>query len=133
MNTVEYLQSLHDEHGKLTPELVVEVATDPDCPIHDRFEWDDAIAAHGFRLEQARGLLQLTITSEKRETRAFIHLKSTGAYHPIADVVGDVDWRDEMVAQFRADAKAFERRWRNHKFVAEHFDAWVRELSSRPG
>ncbi len=40
--------------GDLTAERVVEDARDPSSPTHPYFEWDDAKAAHQYRLGQAR-------------------------------------------------------------------------------
>lgn len=43
---------------KLTTEVFVEDARQPDSPTHDYFEWDNAKAAHEHRLDQARYLLR---------------------------------------------------------------------------
>lgn len=43
--------------GVLTPSEVVSKAEDPDSPLHDLFEWDDAKAGHQYRLAQARKLI----------------------------------------------------------------------------
>ena len=58
--TIDALNAIHDEFGTLTPELVVDVARDPEHPLHSRFEWDDSIAAEKWRLEQAGQLLRVT-------------------------------------------------------------------------
>ncbi len=44
--------------GKLTPASVVSDASDPASPLHSCFEWDDSVAAHKYRLEQARVLIR---------------------------------------------------------------------------
>lgn len=43
--------------GRLTPEQVVADAKRKASPLHEMFEWDDAKAAHSFRIEQARSLI----------------------------------------------------------------------------
>lgn len=43
--------------GRLTPDAVVEDARDPQSPLHDLFEWDDAKAAYQHRLDQARAII----------------------------------------------------------------------------
>lgn len=55
-----------EQQGRLTPDMVVEHARDPESPAHDWFEWDDSKAAHKHRLEQARELLakRVVIRSE---------------------------------------------------------------------
>lgn len=41
------------KRGMLTKEALVDEARPEDSPIHDSFEWDDAIAAEKYRCEQA--------------------------------------------------------------------------------
>ena len=48
------LAELHQ--GRITPEMVVDAARDPNSPLHSAFTWDDAQAAHEHRLAQARVL-----------------------------------------------------------------------------
>ena len=64
----------------ITPKQVVELATDPDSPLHDAFEWDDSIAASNYRIWQARALIaSLKITVEKKpdkEVRLMVSVPS---------------------------------------------------------
>ena len=50
--------------GRLTPDAVVEDAKDPRSPMHDQFEWDDKVAGHQYRLDQARTLIR-AVTVER--------------------------------------------------------------------
>lgn len=53
------LEQIREENGgHLPPEQVIEYAEDPASPLHDFFEWDDNLAAHQFRLAQARRLIR---------------------------------------------------------------------------
>jgi hypothetical protein len=52
------IQGILDSHGRLDADLVVQVATPEDSPLHERFVWDDAVAGHKFRLNQARQLIR---------------------------------------------------------------------------
>jgi hypothetical protein len=52
------LQEIYDFNGTITPDLVVEYAEPELSPIHDRFEWDDGLAAKRYRIEQARTLIR---------------------------------------------------------------------------
>ena len=47
-----------EEQGRLTPDEVVRIASDPDNPLHEAFDWDDASAAHQYRLDQARTMIR---------------------------------------------------------------------------
>jgi hypothetical protein len=51
------LESLAPE-GRLRPADVVEDARDPASPLHDEFEWDDALAAAEHRLARAETLIR---------------------------------------------------------------------------
>lgn len=58
MGLRDQLQQVYDDHGKLTPTLVVDVARPEDHPLHERFEWDDAIAGEAWRRRQAHELIR---------------------------------------------------------------------------
>lgn len=53
--------------GLLTPDAVVAAAKDPANPLHEEFEWDDAVAAHKHRLSQARHLIRSVRIVEREE------------------------------------------------------------------
>jgi hypothetical protein len=55
-NELERIRALHG--GILQAEDVLEEARNPDSPLHPMFEWDDQVAAHQYRLEQARALIR---------------------------------------------------------------------------
>lgn len=64
----EVLQALYDEGQELTPRLVLDRARDPQHPLHDRFEWDDAKAAESHRLTQAGDLIRsVRVTYQKAD------------------------------------------------------------------
>ena len=48
---------LHQEHGQITPQLVLDEAQSPTSPLHMYFEWDDTEAARKYRLIQAMNML----------------------------------------------------------------------------
>ena len=101
MSLKDTLQSIYDEHGRLDPQLVVDLASDPGHELHDRFVWDDSIAAGRYRLLQAQGLIRsVKITVQKApdvqpiSVRAFISESEirgddadTGSYMPVERVV----------------------------------------------
>lgn len=74
----EALLKIADELGRLTPQQVVEAATPDDHPLHDQFEWRDGVAAHQFRLDQARTLIrtvEVRIRIEKRIVRTVAYIR----------------------------------------------------------
>lgn len=52
------MRDIHRRHDRLTPGLVVEEARQVGSPLHDHFEWDDAVAGERFRLVQAGDLIR---------------------------------------------------------------------------
>ena len=51
------LQRIQNFYGSITPEILVNEAKKRKSPLHPIFEWDDTKAAEGYRLQQARILL----------------------------------------------------------------------------
>lgn len=66
---VERIRKLESEHGEVTAEVVLRDARKKSSPLHPYFEWDDRLAAHEWRKEQARRLI--------REVRLVIHESET--------------------------------------------------------
>lgn len=54
---VQELERIKDVYGKLTPDVVVAEAEKQECVLHAFFMWDDTKAAHQYRLQQARNLI----------------------------------------------------------------------------
>lgn len=54
----ERLAELYETHGHLTPDIVLEDAHDKTSPLHGEFQWDNKLAAHQYRLQQARELIR---------------------------------------------------------------------------
>lgn len=75
------LDNLRVMRGDLTPDIIVKVASQPTHALNGYFEWNDTVAAHKYRLEQARDMLRAIVISEttvnaqsvpvERQTRAF--------------------------------------------------------------
>jgi hypothetical protein len=53
---IERIATAHG--GRFTADQVVDAAKDPSSPLHEYFEWSDDVAAHRYRLSQARALVQ---------------------------------------------------------------------------
>lgn len=72
------LAELEDAEGRVTPEAVVEAAKPEDSVLHGLFEWNDGVAAHYYRIDQARTLIRsvrVEFRIEKRVVRsvAYVH------------------------------------------------------------
>jgi hypothetical protein len=54
---VQELKDIQEVRGKVTAELILESAKNKKSVLHNYFQWDDAKAAHSYRLGQATQLL----------------------------------------------------------------------------
>lgn len=135
-NLRDQLQAIRDEHGSLTPALVVDVARAPEHPLHSRFEWDDSVAAEKWRLEQAGQLLRVTykpIAGKPHDLRAFSAVKGeespTSEYVPTEDVLSNPFTRELLLRQMKRDWQTFKRRYDHMAEFANFVAAQIGEAS----
>ena len=89
------LETIYIEHGKLTPELVVEAARDPDSPLHGKFEWNNGACGEAYRLWQARVLsrrvtvMLAVVNGSSVLVRAFVNIRENShrVYLPVRVVM----------------------------------------------
>ena len=146
MSVQAELQEIYDRHGRLTPAIVVEEASDPDHPVHRRFEWDDSEAARKYRLSQAGSLIRsVTVVVEKPghsepiEVRAFIsetdmgrgreESPDTGAYLPVEEVIDNDVLRSAWFRSLERDWQRLRRRAGDSQEFAQMVLADVREIA----
>lgn len=136
-----FVESLIPTAGVLLTEELVRVSASPDSPTHRRFEWEDTVAAHKFRLSQAREIIQAVVYKiEGRDveppTRVLCSLfsdrKNGGGYRNFGDVMGDDVRRREMRFSIAKDLRDQARRLQafgsepEAKLVLESIDAFFR-------
>jgi len=51
------IKTIIEKHGKVTPLLLVELATKKNNPLHDFFEWNDTEAGKKYRIMQATSMI----------------------------------------------------------------------------
>lgn len=90
-----------DTNGLLRPEAVVETASNPNHPWHDRFTWDDTAAAEKYRLQEAVTLIRsynVTISPLKMTVRALTSLdmdrNNGGGYRWTMETLARPDMRE---------------------------------------
>lgn len=121
----ERLQTIYNDHGRLDPPLVVDLARDPNGPyldLHHRFEWDDRIAGEAHRREQAHKLItsaRLVYRPDEKpqeSVRAFHAVPSEQgyAYHPAMKIAQDPFSTRLLMA-------SMEREWRQLKKRYDQF------------
>lgn len=127
------LEAVHEEHGMLTPAIVLDTARDPAHPLHSRFEWDDSLAAEAYRRDQAHDLIQsvkfvyreATATDPEQSVRAFHAVRSEEGhvYHPASQIVADPFLSKLVLADMEREWKTLRARYQQF----EQFWALVRK------
>lgn len=93
----DQLHAVYEKHGKLTPAVVVDAARPEDHPLHDRFEWDDAVAGEAWRREQAHELIRSVRVVVRPATDADPELTVRG-FHAVRSEQGHVYEPNEKIA-----------------------------------
>ena len=135
MNLRDQLQTIYDNHGTLTPAIVLTEARDTKHPLHDRFEWDNKAAAEAYRLDQAHQLIssvkivyrEATDTERERSVRAFhaVRTEVGYTYEPAEKVVEDPFLRTLLLKDMEREWQAMRRRY------AEFEEFWELVRSSQ--
>jgi hypothetical protein len=118
----ELRQIAADHDGVLHPEDVVEFAKNPATVLHKAFQWDDEKAGHRYRLEQARHIIRVTVTTlhpegEEKRVRAFISLKDdrkkdhNGGYKETSRLIKTADGRKAILRTAMAELKIFREKY----------------------
>lgn len=131
MSLRDHMQAIYEQHGKLTPELVVQAARPKSHPLHDRvFDRPPAEAAEAWYRGRAHELIQSVRvvyreadeTGPERTVRAFHAVPSTGpegfVYEPTEKVASDPFAR-------RLVLSAMEREWRQLLSRYEAFEEFL--------
>ena len=122
-NLRDQLLAIREEHGRLTPKIVVDAARPENHPLHGSFEWDDSVAAEKWREEQASWMIRhVKITYKVDETapsatvRAFhaaYHPETGHAYNPIEEILEDPFQRQLLFQNAQRDWIAMRDRYHN--------------------
>ena len=127
---------------ELTAEDVVNDAKEKNVVYHEFFEWDDSIAAHQHRLEQARllmrSIIKIKIISGKEEpieTRAF-HCISIGdngtshnAYVPEEIVFNKKEYSEQVIENALDEAESWNNRYKQYKQLRRISNAIEKTIS----
>ena len=121
------LEAIYEEHGKLTPPLIVADARNEDRETHKLIEWDDSAAAESYRQEQARYIMRNIIvvqSSPKLEEpkeeqkiikfRAFENVETEDQeryFMPMQVAVGREDTRNYMLKQAMLALQSFRQKY----------------------
>lgn len=131
MNLREQLQAIYDQHGELTPELVVQTARNKKHPLHSRiFDRNPQEAAESWYRHRAHELIQRVRivykeadeTGPERTVRAFHAVPSKGpgefVYEPTEKVANDPFTRQLVL-------NTMEREWKQLHSRYEQFEEFL--------
>lgn len=117
------------DNNNLSPESVLDLAKDENSPLHNLFEWNDAIAAEKYRLNQARQIIQQIVivndhpNAEVREVRAFVtESKNDGHYQLITTVIENPITYEVLLKRAKFELHVFKEKYKTIVEFKELFD-----------
>lgn len=97
MAIVDEILALTDENELIHPARVVEWAREnPESELHGQFEWDNAKAAHEYRLHQARRLIAVHVVDDSGDRRVISLVTDRskgGGYRDLQTVLSNDEMR----------------------------------------
>ncbi|SNT19418.1 hypothetical protein [Sphingopyxis indica] len=117
------------QNGRLEAVDVVRESRDPEAPLHDEFEWDDAKAADAHRVTQAMAMIRhITVLTPKRSgedapIRAFVSVvrDTDRSYTSTAHALSDAELRQQVLDQAWRELEAWRNRHAELTELAEIF------------
>jgi hypothetical protein len=140
MSLRDELQRIYDQHGELTPELVVDTARPKSHPLHSHLEWSDRVAGEAWRRHQAAELIR-SVKVTYREATESEDAASVRMYHAVRgpnghaykstdDVVADPFTRQLVLRDMEREWKALKRRYEHFAEFLEMITADLKERES---
>ena len=112
------LHDIYEKNGALTAEFVVEEAKNKNHPLHNRFEWNNAVAGHKYRLVQAEEMIRsvkVTYTTEDpaddSAVRQWHAVRRDKTYEPIEELMQDDISRELLLRLAEREWRALHRRY----------------------
>ena len=112
--------------NRLTAKTLVDENRAEDAPLHDAFEWNDAVAAESYREEQARHIINCIIKVEEdlAPVRAFFNIERTSPEYKHIDVI--LTTEDDTTKLLRTalrELRAFQKKYAQLSQLAPVFKA----------
>lgn len=115
--------------GLLSPEKVLHEAEKTNNPLHNFFTWDDSVAAHQYRLEQARQMIRVCVTvidGHPEPVRMFVSLKNDrhpdGGYRSTIEILDSQELREQLLQDALYDLKQLQRKYKNLSELVKVFE-----------
>lgn len=113
-----------EREGNLNAKALVDASRDENAPLHDMFEWDDAIAAEKYREEQAKKIIrsiELVIEDKPMNFRAFSSIAAK-VYQSTQSAMSRDDTRRILLNNAKSELLAFKRKYSTLKELSEVFE-----------
>lgn len=119
-----------EKDDNLTPIALVDASRAEDAPLHDLFEWDDAIAGEKYRVHQASYIIRSVEVcyEEKPPVRAYFPMKmqeenGVSSYKSVGEIIQHKSLRDILLGTVRDEMTAFIRKYKNIEELANVIEA----------
>ena len=111
------LEAIHQQYGEVTPQLVLDRATDESNPLHAGFEWDDAKAANLHRIDTARRIIRLLVVESDNEEQEPVYIHVTDGdrkyYEKTSIAVNQPDIWMKVITEEKNRLNSIEKRLSN--------------------
>lgn len=128
----EVMEMIEKRDGELTKESFLNESRPEESPTHALFEWNDAVAAEKFRLEQSRHCIQdIVVTVAKGEKQEKVHAfvnvtngkHNTASYSNIEVAMSDDVKRHAVLQNALSELKVFEEKYSTYIELTDVFTA----------
>jgi len=116
-----------DKSVGLTAKTVVNASRAKDAPLHNEFEWDDAVAGEKYREQQARVMISNLVvrideSPDSVPTRAYVTVeKDSAQYEDITVVLSNEDKTEKLLRNAMKELSWFERKYSELEALAGVF------------
>lgn len=129
----EYLETLEQAHGEITPKIVLDSARAEDSLLHPCFEWNDGVAAEKYRENQARFLIRNLVVKVEQDNsppqavRAYVNVaqdtEKVGSFIAVKTALDDAEMRTQVLKNALRELQAFQEKYKNLSELAGVFSA----------
>lgn len=132
---IDELSRIAESHdGELRAEDVVSAARAKASPLHSKFTWENNVAAHQYRLWQARTLIRVTVQfigpkEDQTSVRVFVSLSSDrtnrdgGGYRSLVSVMSNQQQRAQLLEDAFEEMKLFREKYAGLQELVKVFAA----------
>ena len=116
-----------DKKRGLTAEAVVDESRPEDAPLHDAFEWDDAVAGEEWRKQQARVMIgnlviQVEELPESPQVRAYVMIDKTASVYESTKVILQLEDKKQALMRIAMrELQSFQRKYSDLQEFARLF------------